>query len=153
MLTSRLLPRFLSLALMFWLSSVAAQQDALRVLLGPLAEAPGGASLSGSSADTQVQRMQVTVRRGESLNAVIRRTFPDTPYKDDVVRRAFVQFNPSALARGRLLAGTVLQVPTAQDLRLMVDGSQPRAPEAAAPAQTGVSRAVEDERRKWVRFP
>lgn len=163
----QLLTSVLVLASAFWLTPAAAQPEALRVLLGPMADAasagaaPAGASSGASapgaaaSAAMAGQRSQVTVRRGENLTRIIRRTQPETPYKDDFLRRAFVQINPTALAGGphRLAAGAVLQVPTALDLRLMAEGSGPGASLAAGQGQAMASRTAEEERRKWVRFP
>ena len=143
-----------------------ANPEALQVLLGgPTAGAPGtpggGAAGAPPAAGPHAggglapsARQQVPVRRGETLQSVIRRTLRETPYSDAFLRQAFVQLNPAAFVGGsphRLQAGAVLQVPTAADLRQLADGQQPGAAGSADGPALHASRP--EDRKQWVRFP
>jgi Tfp pilus assembly protein FimV len=165
------------LALMF-AAPAHPREDALRTLLGSLADGEELAQVEGASArpgaarpadngaarTAPTGRTQVVVRAGETLDAVIRRNLADSPYKEALLRRAFVQINPAAFERGntnRLKAGAVLLVPTDGDVLALLDESRPvqvfpsAAGSAGASAGAGAPQAssAADERRKWVRFP
>ena len=90
------------------------------------------------------------VKSGESLDAVIRKTMPDSPFSPAVMREAFMRANPQlpASARtARLKPGALLNLPDAAVLRQVVLG-QAAAPEAnaahasPAPLQGAVPAAV-----------
>lgn len=98
-------------------------------------------------------RMQVVVRPGETLDRVIGRTLRDSPYRVELLRDAFVRLNRSAFPRGTphwLMAGAVLQVPTAADLMSQVD---PRWWPASAQAEPANASTPQTDRRNWVRYP
>lgn len=101
----------------------------------------------------------VTVMPGETLDRVIRRSLPGTPFRDEALRSAFVRLNPAAFPRGTphlMVAGAVLQVPTVDDLLRTADpgrdaaGMQPAAPFSQVPER---APAGDEERKRWVRYP
>ena len=98
------------------------------------------------------------VQTGDTLDKVIRKTMPDSPFKFEILRNAFVQQNPQAFTKApprALMAGAVLNVPNHDDLlrSYMVPGH--------APGNSGVNRGGGystadmnmNERKNWVRFP
>lgn len=103
-------------------------------------------------------RSTVQVPKTETLESVIRRTLPDLPLKDTVVRSAFIQLNPQAFPVRSVTvirAGSVLQVPNADDLRATAMRGSPSAQAlflgggmADAPREV-----TAEEKRQWVRFP
>jgi hypothetical protein len=79
--------------------------------------APTPADAGEPSADA---RTTTAVRAGETLDVIIRRTLGDTPFKENLLRAAFVDANPRLYPNGniqRLATGTLVQVPSAADLR------------------------------------
>ncbi len=145
--------------------------------MGGAASASGGAS-SGKAEAAAEPRATTTVREGETLDRIIRRTMGNTPFKDSLLQAAFVEANPRAYPNGsiqRLPVGTVLNVPSASDLRrhlLRVLGADRAAALAGnAPATApgpGAATAVaaakpasaavpapppRPDHRGWVRFP
>ena len=86
------------------------------------------------------------VRRGETLDMVIRKVAPNSPLQRDLLRKAFVRANPHAFRRNNpnwLYAGVVLKVPDIDDLRRVVF-KDPRAT---------LKKNVSDEKAGWVRYP
>jgi hypothetical protein len=96
-------------------------------------------------------RQRTTALRGETLDAAIRRTMGDMPFKESFLRGVFLEINAGAVQPGttRLVAGAQLQVPHLDDLRSHLQrvlGPQvPAASQAAAPNPA--------DKRHWVRFP
>ena len=86
------------------------------------------------------------VRRGETLDMVIRRIAPNSKLQKNVLRQAFVKANPHAFRRNNpnwLYAGAVLQVPDIEHLRQVVFKDVP-----------GKSRKdISGEKAGWIRFP
>jgi Tfp pilus assembly protein FimV len=113
---------------------------------------PAAAGPEAMRIDPGVVRQRVVVQPRETLDALIRRTHKGSPFRDDILRRAFVQLNPVAFERGSahaLFAGAELQVPTLADVLAVAGVALPRAPEPEArPARDGA-----DEPRQWVRYP
>jgi len=152
-----------------------ARADALRTLLGSLADgeevalnetvaarAGTGAGAGAAAGPARGSRAQVVVRAGDSLDAVIRRTLGDSPFKEALLRRAFVDLNPQAFVNGqphRLAAGAVLLVPGPQDVLALLDERSPASmgrPAGASELPGSGARhspTAAEERRKWVRFP
>jgi len=127
--------------------SVAAQAAIAKLLSLP---APG----SESAPSDGNKRALLLSQRGENLDRMVRRAWPKHPFKDEFVRKAFVQLNPEALAKnpGRVLpAGTALAVPTAQDLQALLAEHYP-AMGIAAQAESQPSPALAAKRR-WVHYP
>ncbi len=99
------------------------------------------------------ERMRVTVNRGESVMTLIRRTVPNSPYRDDFLRKAFHRMNPDAYVAGspfRLKTGATVVVPSPVDLQRMAFGDS-ALPAAASPSAT--QARPELERKGWVRYP
>ncbi len=94
-------------------------------------------------------RQRTTALRGETLDAAIRRTMGDMPFKESFLRGVFLELNAGAVQPGttRLIAGAQLQVPHLDDLRShlqrVLGPQQASAPAAPVPA----------DKRHWVRFP
>jgi Tfp pilus assembly protein FimV len=86
------------------------------------------------------------VRRGETLDMVIRKVAPNSPLQRSLLRQAFVKANPHAFRRNNpnwMYAGTVLKVPDIDDLRRVIFKDSPGS----------LKKNVSDEKAGWVRFP
>ena len=86
------------------------------------------------------------VRRGETLDMVIRKVAPNSPLQRDLLRKAFVRANPHAFRRNNpnwMYAGVVLKVPDIDDLRRVVFRETPG----------NLKKNVSDKKAGWVRFP
>ena len=87
------------------------------------------------------------VRRGETLDMVIRKVAPNSQLQRKVLRQAFVTANPHAFRRNNpnwMYAGAVLKVPDTDDLRRVIfkDG------------HGRLKKNISDEKAEWwVRFP
>lgn len=132
------------------------------LLLGLIAATPRAAAAAPQAAATTPaavpgeERRRVAVNPGESVMTLIRRTLPNSPYRDEVLRKALFQMNPEAYAPGsqtRLKPGAVVVVPGPADLQRIAFGEvAPAAVAPAAPATVSAPRP-ELERRNWVRYP
>lgn len=155
-------------------SASPAARAALEQLLGLNAPAQGA---SGQAEGSPEARTTTAVRAGETLDRIIRRTMGNTPFKDNLLQAAFVEANPRAYPNGsiqRLPVGTVINVPSASDLRrhllralgpdraaALAGGAPPSAsahsaaPVAARPASAAALPAPppKPDHRGWVRFP
>ncbi len=128
--------------------SAAAAAAVAKLLALPL---PG--SETPAAPDTP-KRATVTALRGENVDRIIRRTLRDQPFKDEFVRKAFVQLNASVLGNNpmRVLpAGTALNMPTAQDLQTLLSEQYPTLSKVAAEHETASSSP--QPKRRWVQFP
>ena len=86
------------------------------------------------------------VRRGETLDMVIRKVVPNSAIQPRILRQAFVRANPHAFRRGNpnwLYAGAVLQVPDIDHLRQVIFKNSPNR----------LKKNISDEKAGWVRFP
>lgn len=123
-------------------TEAAPTRQALETLLGSL---PPRTQAEGPP------RQRTTALRGETLDAAIRRTMGDMPFKENFLRGVFLELNAGAVQPGttRLIAGAQLQVPHLEDLRShlqrVLGPQQALAAQAAAPAAA--------DKRHWVRFP
>lgn len=79
------------------------------------------------------------VEARDTIDSIIKKIFPTTPFSADVMREAFVKANPQVLAdpKAKLRAGQSLRVPDQSMFRLVVlgDVSPPAAKPKAAEAQ------------------
>ena len=105
---------------------------------------------------------QYSVRSGDTLDRIISQQIGSTPYSVVFLRDALARLNPQALpqgARGTLLAGTVMQIPDACQLRQLAFGESggcvSETSVASDAGRTPLSAAdrAELERRSWVRYP
>jgi Tfp pilus assembly protein FimV len=130
----------------------AAAHDALKALLGKAATqaqvSPGQPAAATAAAAAQPDLVppavagSYQVRRGDTLDNIIRRLMPGVPRPSKALRMAFVQANPQAFPRQSphyLKAGVVLRVPG-----VATDGGPSPAVATGNDAQA---------RRHWVRFP
>ena len=86
------------------------------------------------------------VRRGETLDRVIRKVAPNSPLQRDLLRRAFVKANPHAFRRNNpnwMYAGVMLKVPDVEDLHRVIFKA----------ARGDLKKNVAAEKAGWVRFP
>ena len=86
------------------------------------------------------------VRRGETLDMVIRKVVPNSAIQPRILRQAFVRANPHAFRRGNpnwLYAGAVLQIPDIEHLRQVIFKNSPNR----------LKKNISDEKAGWVRFP
>jgi Tfp pilus assembly protein FimV len=86
------------------------------------------------------------VKRGETLDQVIRKLAPESNLQKNLLRQAFVKANPHAFRRNNpnwMYAGVLLKVPEIDDLRrLMFKDSA-----------GSLRKNIKDEKAGWVRFP
>lgn len=138
----------------------AAAASALKVLSTPLNDAGRSTAGSGSSSSTQTASGHlITVQKGESIDAVLRRGLPGMPLKDEFMRQALAKANPKIFPRGQtypVRPGTVLAMPSVEALRQHIVA---QSPQAAALFQAPVLKEDSEEtnpgpdKRRWVRFP
>ncbi len=101
----------------------------------------------------------VTVKRGETLDRLIRRVLPDMPLHPDFLRKAFVSLNPQVFPTGsphQMRSGASLKVPSLPALRQMMMSQYPgTAPLLRETQDLDPQKAAKDhnDRRHWVRFP
>ena len=160
-----------------WSSDTTAA-SALKALLGPQAafqqmggmpptpaHSSGGAVLSGDTSAQPAPALSglvggtVTVKRGETLDRVIRRALPDVPLHPDFLRKAFVSLNPQVFPSGsphQMRSGASLKVPSMPALRQMMLTHYP----GTAPLLSGAEDLAEqkagsgqNDQRRWVRYP
>jgi Tfp pilus assembly protein FimV len=138
----------------------AAAASALKVLSVPL---PDGATLPATAAPPSAPPemahfpASITVQRGESIDAVIRRGLPGLPLRDEFMRQALAKANPRIFPKGTtypVRPGTVLQMPSVDALRQQMLSQHPQ---AAVLFQAGPAPSPETpagtNKRHWVRFP
>lgn len=98
-------------------------------------------------------RTAITVAPGQSLRLIIRQHFPNSPFTEKFLQRAFLDLNPGAFVGGqvhRLAAGATLWIPSMQDL---LGYLQPRSVTPAVGAPAAESRDAATDRKHWVRYP
>ena len=123
-------------------ADAAPTRAALETLLGSL---PARMQAEGPP------RQRTTALRGETVDAAIRRTMSDMPFKESFLRGVFLEINAGAVQAGttRLIAGAQLQVPHLDDLRSHLQ--RVLGPQTSAAAQAAAPTPA--DKRHWVRFP
>ncbi len=123
-------------------ADAAPTRAALETLLGSL---PARVQAEGPP------RQRTTALRGETVDAAIRRTMGDMPFKESFLRGVFLEINAGAVQAGttRLIAGAQLQVPHLDDLRSHLQ----RVLGPQVPAASQASAPTPADKRHWVRFP
>lgn len=141
----------------------AAAASALKVLSTPLSEAASASNPSGQATqahDGTSAAVSITVQKGESIDAVIRRGLPGLILNDEFMRQALAKANPRIFPRGRtypVRPGTVLVLPSHETLRQQILLQYPQtaalfqAQPSAEPAEP--AQATGPDKRRWVRFP
>jgi Tfp pilus assembly protein FimV len=140
----------------------AAAASALKVLAMPLTEAnspnPAATTAKGPSGQTSPGR-SITVQKGESIDAVIRRGLPGLALRDDFMRQALARANPRIFPKGQtypVKPGTVLTLPSHEDLRQHILLQYPATValfQAPPEENVGKDQASGPDKRRWVRFP
>ena len=143
----------------------AAAASALKVLSAPLnvdnsASAAAANTTKGNAPTANAPAGQlITVQKGESIDAVLRRGLPGMPLKDEFMRQALAKANPKIFPRGQtypVRPGTVLTLPSVEALRQHILAQSPQA--AVLFQASAVKEDAEDsnpgpDKRRWVRFP
>ncbi len=158
--------RFSALGLALLFHALGAQaQPAPREAVG--SPAGGGPAVAATAHQPSVQPgTSYTVRSGDTLDRIIAQSQPSSPLSLAFLRDAFARLNPAALPRGPqgpLMAGAVLRIPDAVDLRRLafpdLDASSRHLTDGSSAAPSGVAvpltaaQREEIERRSWVRYP
>lgn len=142
----------------------ASAAAALKVLAVPLGDDPHPAQADTSSgtahSNALPQGRSITVQKGESIDAVIRRGWPGLPLKEEFMRLALAKANPKIFPRGQtypVRPGTVLTLPSHEELRQLIVSRHPEAAILfqASPTTNAVSNEPSPgpDKRRWVRFP
>lgn len=147
----------LTLASSLVLTAHATESSAAAAAIAKLLAQPVPGTEASAAAAESGKKATITVQRGESLDRVIRRAMPQQPFKDEFVRKAFVQTNPGKLgnipATRALPAGTVLTVPTAEDLLTLLSEQYPALAKARSAHHDEVADTPVASKRRWVQFP
>jgi Tfp pilus assembly protein FimV len=127
------------------LKDIQTEVEVLKVPVPAVTQSDKGIS-SDESGMQIVTNSTHRVRRGETLDMVIRKVVPNTAIQPRILRQAFVRANPHAFRRGNpnwLYAGAVLQVPDIEHLRQVIFKNSPNR----------LKKNISDEKAGWVRFP
>lgn len=130
---------------------------ALKVLTAPHTEEAPAASESPAAGGRQTLQVQ----KSETLDMLVRRLNPGSPFKDEVFRRALADLNPTTLpnaANNLLKRGSTLVLPNAQDLhRTLLRHYPSTASWLLAPPEKQVEHSSAashgPSKNRWVRFP
>ena len=136
----------------------AAAASALKVLSTPLND-PHISTAGVTPADGKHPAASITVQKGESIDAAIRRGLPGLILNEEFMRQALARANPRIFPKGRtypVRPGTVLMLPSHEALRQQILLQYPQTAAlfqvANEQAESTPSHAGPDKRR-WVRFP
>ena len=140
----------------------AAAASALKVLSTPLSDADGASNslgASGTPTGGKHPAASITVQKGESIDAAIRRGLPGLILNEEFMRQALAKANPRIFPKGRtypVRPGTVLMLPSHETLRQQILLQYPQTGALFQVANEQVestpSHAGPDKRR-WVHFP
>lgn len=138
----------------------AAAAAALKVLSASLDDSPSHAASTGGGANgLSAEGPRITVQKGESIDAVLRRGLPGMPFKDEFMRQALAKANPKIFPRGTtypVRPGTVLTLPSVEALRQHLLAQSPQAAalfQAPVPKEDTPESNTGPDKRRWVRFP
>jgi Tfp pilus assembly protein FimV len=140
----------------------AAAASALKVLSTPLSDAGSAANASDANPTATAGKhpaASITVQKGESIDAAIRRGLPGLALNEEFMRQALAKANPRIFPKGRtypVRPGTVLLMPTHEALRQQILLQYPQTAalfQAANEPAESSSAAAGPDKRRWVRFP
>jgi hypothetical protein len=140
----------------------AAAASALKVLSTPLNDANSATSPSGAGltlAEGKQPAASITVQKGESIDAAIRRGLPGLILNEEFMRQALAKANPRIFPKGRtypVRPGTVLMLPSHEALRQQILLQHPQTAalfQAANEQAESTQAAAGPDKRRWVRFP
>lgn len=106
------------------------------------------ASAPALAQDEPAPTQMYAVKSGDTLNGVVKKLYPNSPLREQLLSDALKSTNPQAFLKGKpnvLLAGAMLKVPN----HVAMLEQQYKLFSAPAPGED----ASEDPPRKWVRFP
>ncbi len=128
-----------------------------------LAQAPSATPVSSAPAAASLQHSApmpgtLVVQRGQTLDMIIRRHLPDSPYKIDIVRRAIIDMNPAvfpARTPHLMRAGAQMVLPTPDQIRQSVLARHPAMKPylVSDEEQAGNRASRQRDQSRWVRFP
>ena len=128
-----------------------------------LAQAPSATPVSSAPAAAPLQHSApmpgtLVVQRGQTLDMIIRRHLPDSPYKIDIVRRAIIDMNPAvfpARTPHLMRAGAQMVLPTPDQIRQSVLARHPAMKPylVSDEEQAGNRASRQRDQSRWVRFP
>jgi Tfp pilus assembly protein FimV len=140
--------------------------DALRYLIDRKEAAGTQAATTPKSVVDHAQtpqagRRQEVLRPNETLDSLIKRTWPGLPSKEMWVRKAFVELNSRSFVQGNpnlLQPGAQMVIPSREDLRANFAASHPQ---LAALFDTPPHKSVQIDEpmpqpgvpHKWIRYP
>ena len=121
-----------------------------------LSAAPASSATIG--APGQPMPGTLVVQRGQTLDMIIRRHLPDSPYKIDIVRRAIIDMNPAvfpARTPHLMRAGAQMVLPTPDQIRQSVLARHPAMKPylVSDEEQAGNRASRQRDQSRWVRFP
>jgi Tfp pilus assembly protein FimV len=138
----------------------AAAASALKVLTAPLNGADSTSAQMGNPGMAHSPAGQhITVQKGESIDAVLRRGLPGMPLKEEFMRQALAKANPKVFPKGQtypVRPGTVLALPSVEALRQHISAQSPQAAalfHATAASDEAAEMNTGPDKRRWVRFP
>jgi len=112
-------------------------------------------------APTSVKRRTESLLPNETLDGLVKRTWPGLPGKEVWVRRTFVDLNPKAFVQGNpnlLQPGSTMIIPLKEDLRASFSKTYPAVAALFEPVDASHAAVTALETPKpapprWVRFP
>jgi phage tail protein X len=119
----------------------AAKHEPVKGALQDVARDAVDAHAHGQSSDIQTYKVEAR----DTMDSIIKKIFPTTPFSTDVMREAFVKANPQVLAdpKAKLRAGQTLRVPDQSMFRLVVLGDVNPPPAAKPHGEQAQSAPVE----------
>ncbi len=140
----------------------AAAASALKVLSTPLNDANTATSPSGAGfapINGTHPAASITVQKGESIDAAIRRGLPGLVLNEELLRQALAKANPRIFPKGRtypVRPGTVLMLPSHEALRQQILLQYPQTAalfQAGNEQEESAQATAGPDKRRWVRFP
>jgi Tfp pilus assembly protein FimV len=156
--------------LLFWAPWIAHAdsilvKEALKQLIERQESSPASAmtptASDPASPPTAAKRRTESLQANETLDGLIRRTWPGLPSKEIWVRRTFVDLNPKAFVQGNpnlLQPGSTMIIPLKEDLRASFSKTYPAVAALFEPVDASHAAVTALETPKpapprWVRFP
>ena len=134
-------------------------------LVMPLANASEGpaAKVDAAEMDAAVKAVPagpampaIVVKKGDTLDKLITRHLKNSPFNQDILRKAVIQKNPAAFKDGKaqgLIVGSQLLWPTMADYRKVLVGAGVGVDGGGQAEEHAAPTGAPDPRRGWVRFP
>jgi Tfp pilus assembly protein FimV len=144
------------ISILFYQTCLAVSaEDSLKELLGAsvVADQP--------SRQASIQRQSIQPLDNETLDMVIKRSWPGLPSREVWVRLAFVKINPEAFIGGNpnlLRPGASIKIPSREELRESFTHYQPKVAAlfdlpAATQQPSEIETKIVSNPATWVRYP